>query len=81
MIAGPRIDEEPENVFKVSSRINSTWGGNLVDMVRIQRYLEIIEEEQPGRARGGGRAAPADGPPGDGWPTSRTCSPTRAASA
>jgi L-lysine 6-transaminase len=33
-------------VFKVSSRINSTWGGNLVDMVRCQRYLEIIEEEK-----------------------------------
>jgi L-lysine 6-transaminase len=45
MIAGPRLDEEPDNVFKVSSRINSTWGGNLVDMVRAQRYLEIIEEE------------------------------------
>lgn len=45
MIAGPKLDEEPENVFKVSSRINSTWGGNLVDMVRSQRYLEIIEEE------------------------------------
>ncbi len=46
MIAGPRLDEEPETVFKVSSRINSTWGGNLVDMVRSQRYLEIIEEER-----------------------------------
>jgi len=46
MIAGPRLDEEPENVFRVSSRINSTWGGNLVDMVRSQRYLEIIEEER-----------------------------------
>src|SRR5262249_56106941 len=34
MIAGARLDEEPENVFRVSSRINSTWGGNLVDMVR-----------------------------------------------
>jgi L-lysine 6-transaminase len=45
MIAGGRIDEEPENVFHVSSRINSTWGGNLVDMVRSQRYLEIIENE------------------------------------
>ena len=46
MIAGARLDEEPENVFRVSSRINSTWGGNLVDMVRCQRYLEIIEEEK-----------------------------------
>lgn len=46
MMAGPRIDEEPENVFNVSSRLNSTWGGNLADMVRAQRYLEIIEEEK-----------------------------------
>ena len=45
MLAGPRIDEEPENVFKVSSRLNSTWGGNLVDMVRSERYLQIIEED------------------------------------
>jgi len=45
MLGGGRIDEEPDNVFKVSSRINSTWGGNLVDMVRSQRFLEIIEEE------------------------------------
>ncbi len=35
-----------ENVFNVSSRINSTWGGNLTDMVRSQRYFEIIEEEK-----------------------------------
>ena len=46
MMGGGRVDEEPDNVFKVSSRINSTWGGNLVDMVRSQRYLEIIEEER-----------------------------------
>ena len=45
IIAGTRVDEVPDNVFHVSSRINSTWGGNLVDMVRSQRYLEIIEEE------------------------------------
>ena len=41
-----RIMEEPENVFRVSSRINSTWGGNLVDMVRCRKFLEIIEEEK-----------------------------------
>jgi L-lysine 6-transaminase len=46
MMAGPMLDEEPDNVFRVSSRINSTWGGNLVDMVRCQRYLEIMEEER-----------------------------------
>jgi L-lysine 6-transaminase len=45
MLAGPRLDEEPDNVFHVSSRINSTWGGSLADMVRAQRYLEIIDEE------------------------------------
>jgi L-lysine 6-transaminase len=41
-----RIDEVDENVFRVSSRINSTWGGNLVDMVRSARYLEIIRDEK-----------------------------------
>ncbi len=40
-----RIDEVPTNVFRVSSRINSTWGGNLTDMVRCARYLQIMEEE------------------------------------
>ncbi len=44
-MAGPRIDEVEDHVFKKSSRINSTWGGNLVDMVRCQRYLEIIHED------------------------------------
>ena len=40
-----RVDEIKDNVFTVSSRLNSTWGGNLVDMVRCQKYLEIIDEE------------------------------------
>ena len=40
-----RIDEVEDNVFKVSGRINSTWGGNLVDMVRCAWYLRIMEEE------------------------------------
>jgi L-lysine 6-transaminase len=44
-LCGRRIDEVADNVFAVPSRINSTWGGNLVDMVRSQRYLEIIKEE------------------------------------
>ncbi len=46
ILATARIDDLETNVFKVSSRINSTWGGNLVDMVRATRYLEIIEEEK-----------------------------------
>ena len=41
-----RIDDVEGNVFHVSSRINSTWGGNLTDMVRCARYLQIIEEER-----------------------------------
>jgi L-lysine 6-transaminase len=45
IMAGKRIDLVENNVFVESSRINSTWGANLVDMVRCQRYLEIIEEE------------------------------------
>ncbi len=43
--AGPRIDEVADNVFERSSRINSTWSGNLVDMVRCRRFIEIIEAE------------------------------------
>lgn len=40
-----RIDEVENNVFHVSSRINSTWGGNLVDMVRCARYLQVMQED------------------------------------
>ena len=43
--ANTRIDDEPNNVFHVSSRINSTWGGNLTDMVRATHVLEIIERD------------------------------------
>lgn len=46
IMVGERIDEVPENVFHTSSRINSTWGGNLVDMVRCRLFLEIYEEEK-----------------------------------
>ena len=45
IMVSEKIDEIKENVFTVSSRINSTWGGNLTDMVRATRYLEIIKEE------------------------------------
>ncbi|MHA3023284.1 L-lysine 6-transaminase [Mycobacterium sp. BMJ-28] len=45
VMAGGRVDEEPDNVFRVSSRINSTWGGNLTDMVRARRILEVIESD------------------------------------
>ena len=45
ILAGPKIDEVELNVFREGSRINSTWGGNLTDMVRFDRILEIIEED------------------------------------
>jgi L-lysine 6-transaminase len=45
IMAGRRVDEVEDNVFRVSSRINSTWGGGLVDMVRSTRLLQIIEAD------------------------------------
>ncbi|MCW2520910.1 MAG: L-lysine 6-transaminase [Mycobacterium sp.] len=45
VMAGGRVDEVADNVFATSSRINSTWGGNLTDMVRSRRILETIEGE------------------------------------
>lgn len=45
IMAGGRVDEVPDNVFQVPSRINSTWGGNLTDMVRSRRILEVIEAD------------------------------------
>lgn len=46
VMAGRRVDEVADNVFAVNSRLNSTWGGNLTDMVRARRVLEVIESEQ-----------------------------------
>lgn len=40
-----RIDSVEDNVFHESSRINSTWGGNLVDMVRCNKYLDVMVDE------------------------------------
>jgi L-lysine 6-transaminase len=45
IMVNERVDEIKDNVFNISSRLNSTWGGNLTDMVRCQRYLEIIDDE------------------------------------
>jgi L-lysine 6-transaminase len=45
IMAGRRVDEVPDNVFEKAGRINSTWGGGLVDMVRSRRLLEIIERD------------------------------------
>lgn len=46
ILASRRLDEVADNVFHESSRINSTWGGNLVDMVRFNLILQIIRDEE-----------------------------------
>ncbi len=45
IMVSDRIDDIPENCFRKSSRINSTWGANLVDMVRSKHILQIIKED------------------------------------
>jgi L-lysine 6-transaminase len=45
ILSGPRIREVKNNVFEEKSRINSTWGSNLVDMVRAEKYLQVIEQD------------------------------------
>jgi L-lysine 6-transaminase len=46
VMAGRRVDEVADNVFAVPSRLNSTWGGNLTDMVRARRILEVVEGDE-----------------------------------
>ena len=46
IMAGPRLDEVKDNVFRLPSRINSTFGGNFTDYVRSTHYLRIIEAEK-----------------------------------
>jgi len=41
-----KIDEVEDNVFHQSSRINSTWGGNIVDMARFIYINVAIQEEK-----------------------------------
>lgn len=40
-----KLDQVPHNVFQESSRINSTFGGNYIDMIRFKLILEVIEHE------------------------------------
>jgi L-lysine 6-transaminase len=46
IMVNDRIDEVKENVFHKSSRINSTWGANLTDMVRSKHIMRVIAEEK-----------------------------------
>jgi L-lysine 6-transaminase len=43
IMGGGRVAEVAENVFRTAGRINSTWGGNLTDMVRSRLLLQIVE--------------------------------------
>ncbi len=45
IMVSERVDEIKDNCFHVSSRINSTWGGNFTDMVRSAKIIEIMAEE------------------------------------
>lgn len=45
VMGGGRLDEVDHHVFRESSRINSTFGGNLTDMVRATIMLEVYEAE------------------------------------
>lgn len=45
IMVNERVDENKDNVFTVSSRLNSTWGGSLADMVRATKILEIVDED------------------------------------
>jgi L-lysine 6-transaminase len=57
ILVGDKIDQAKYNVFSDEmdetmgvapgvARLNSTWGGNLADMVRGTYYLRIVEEEK-----------------------------------
>lgn len=45
IMASDRVDEIETNCFTVSSRINSTWGGDLTDMVRSKFILDVIKND------------------------------------
>lgn len=45
VMGGGRLDEIDDHVWKVSSRINSTFGGGLVDLVRATVVLDTIERD------------------------------------
>lgn len=45
IMVSDRVDEVEQNCFKVSSRINSTWGADLVDMVRSKFILDVIHND------------------------------------
>ena len=57
VMAGRRVDEVAENVFRTPGRIDSTWGGNLTDMVRSRRLLAAGRTDRCHRERRNRRPA------------------------
>ncbi|HKJ54613.1 MAG TPA: L-lysine 6-transaminase [Nitriliruptoraceae bacterium] len=45
LIGGRRVDDLDDNVFTVSSRINSTFGGNLTDIARAGVIFDVIRRD------------------------------------
>ncbi len=45
VMAGRHVDDIDDNVFRVSSRINSTFGGGLADMARASVIFDVIERD------------------------------------
>lgn len=43
--AASSIDKVNDNVFHVSGRLNSTWGGNIVDMARAKIVIDAIRDD------------------------------------
>jgi L-lysine 6-transaminase len=46
VMGGRRVRKLPDNAFVLPGRLSSTWGGNLLDMLRSTRILEIIEQDK-----------------------------------
>ncbi|MEU8258091.1 L-lysine 6-transaminase [Micromonospora inaquosa] len=46
VMGGRRVSDEPMNAMRTPSRLSSTFGGNLFDMLRATRILEVIESEE-----------------------------------
>jgi L-lysine 6-transaminase len=46
VMGGRRLDRIPDHAFALPGRLSSTWGGNLMDMLRSTRILEVIEQER-----------------------------------
>jgi len=45
VLGSRRLDETSSSVFTEPSRINSTFGGNLIDMARCSAILKVIERD------------------------------------